>query len=348
MNETFFALTPERVLESVEQAGLAPSGHCLQLNSLENRVYDLRLEDGAHVVAKFYRPGRWSAEQIQEEHDFLFELAEQDIPVIAPLRFSDGGSLKEIGGIFCAVWPRRGGRPADEPNDEDMLALGRITARLHNVGAARPARHRLQLNASAYVRAPLAFLESQGFPPPYLRERYQDAALTIADLYDRLSADVPILRIHGDLHSGNLLRSDSGWLFLDFDDFVSGPAAQDVWMLQPGHDAYALRKRALFLEGYRQFRAFEDHWLKLIEPLRAMRFIHYAAWITRRREDPAFVSAFPEFGTDDYWEGQCADLEQQYNVVVGEDPELATEPDNAEPELTNKDFFWDWEDKPRE
>ncbi|MBX7058355.1 MAG: serine/threonine protein kinase [Leptospirales bacterium] len=345
LNEQFFALSPERVLEAVESAGYQPSGHCLQLNSLENRVYDLRLEDGRHVVAKFYRPARWRREQIQEEHDFLFELRNHEIPVCAPMPFVDGQTIHETAGIFCAVWPRTGGRSLDEFNDQQLGMLGRLCARMHNIGAAGPISGRPDLDADAYVRRPLQFLLGSGLLPDRFQERYTAAALAAADRYELLAKGVPLHRIHGDCHPGNILYGDEGFFFLDFDDFVRGPAVQDLWMIASARDTEGLRQRDLFLDGYRQFRDFEHRWLDLVEPLRSLRYVHYCAWIARRWQDPAFPQAFPQFGSDEYWETQCADLEEQQ---LQSPAEIDSDVANAElaPELTNKDFFWDWEERP--
>ncbi|MCH2171586.1 serine/threonine protein kinase [Myxococcota bacterium] len=349
MSETafFYALTPDRVLSAVETGGYLPTGHCTPLTCLENRVYDLRLEDESHVVVKFYRPMRWSREAILQEHRFLLDLRDAEIPVCAPLPFSDGETLREIEGIHFAVWPRTGGRAPDELADSEVEVLGRLLARIHNVGATRPAEHRSRLDAEQAGLGPLAQLEALGFPPPECRRRYRKAVEQVAEIYADLSADVPLHRIHGDCHVGNLLRGDDGWFFLDFDDFVTGPAVQDIWMLLPGRDAHAIRQRSLMIDAYRQFRPFESSWLRLVEPLRAFRFIFYAAWIARRWEDSAFPAAFPHFGTATYWENETRDLEE--HLVRLQRGENSTEPslgvaDSArddESELTNEDLFWD-------
>lgn len=345
-NETFFALTPELVLAAAEQAGLSPSGHVWALNSLENRVYDLRLEDGSHVVAKFYRPGRWSRTQLQEEHSFLAELREADIPVCVPMPFSDGSTLHEQAGIFFAVWPRTGGRAPDELNPEQADILGRLIGRLHMVGRARLAPTRPTISAATYVREPLAFLLEAGVLPAHCEERYANAALALADHYEQLSEGVPLQRIHGDCHLGNILCGQEGWFLLDFDDFAIGPAVQDVWMLlgRDGQDTSSLR--SAFLAGYRSFADLPDHWLKLGEVLRGMRYIHYSAWVARRFRDPAFPNAFPHFGTVGYWEQETADLEEQLGVARGKEPPApgGAREQTAEPELTNSDFFWDMEE----
>lgn len=350
MSNFFYNLTPDVVLKAVEQVGFQPTGHCMALNSYENRVYDLKLEGGSHVVVKFYRPGRWSREQIQEEHVFLHELREDEIPVCAPLRLPEGGTLREIEGIYYAVWPRTGGRQADELSDGQLQVLGRLLARIHNMGAAREAVHRIHLTGETYGLQPLAFLEEHGFLPDHCRARYRDAVKEVARVYGDLSTDVPFHRIHGDCHLGNLLHGSEGWFFLDFDDFLTGPAVQDVWMLVPARDREGLRQREVFLDAYRLFRDFESSWLRLVEPLRALRFIRYAAWIAQRWEDPAFPAAFPHFGTVQYWEEETADLEDQVEVIHQElrglpgYEALSPEPEEEEAELTNKDFFWDWEE----
>jgi Ser/Thr protein kinase RdoA (MazF antagonist) len=348
MTEFFFRLTPDWVLRAVEAGGFDPTGHCSALNSLENRVYDLRLTDGSHVVAKFYRPGRWTREAILEEHRFLFDLRDEEIPVCAPVVFPDGGTLHEVEGILYAVWPRTGGRAPDELNDEQVGVLGRLVARIHNVGAARPMDARPQLSSHSHGIEPLEALEALDVLPPQCRRRYRAAVERVVSLYDDFSVGVPVHRIHGDCHLGNLLHGREGYFFLDFDDCRVGPAVQDVWMLVPGRDADAARQRVLLIDAYRQFRDFDPRWLGLVEPLRALRFVHYAAWIARRFEDPAFPDAFPHFGTVNYWERETQDLEDQLTRIargaeVQPDGTAARAPEEEE-ELTNKDFFWDHEE----
>ncbi len=346
-DEFFYRLTPELVLAAAEQAGYSTTGHCLALNSLENRVYDIRLESGEHVVVKFYRPGRWSQEQIQEEHDFLFDLQAQEIPVCAPLRFPDGSTLHKADGIFFAVWPRTGGRAPDELSDEQLEILGRLLGRIHNAGGGRQTRFRLELNESTYGENDLAHLLEGDFITPVCRARYEAAARKTIDAYRTLAVGVPLHRIHGDCHLGNLLHGDAGWFFLDFDDFVIGPAVQDIWLLVPARDQEGLRQRSIFIQAYRQFREFDESWLRLIEPLRSMRYIHYAAWVARRFEDPAFPAAFGHFGTEEYWAGETADLEDQVALFDRANPGLFAAHASVEApaeEMTNADFFWDWEE----
>ena len=346
MSEFFHELTPDKVLDAVERGGFQPTGHCSPLTCLENRVYDLRLEGGAHIVVKFYRPERWSREAILEEHAFLDDLRRAEIPVCAPLPFPDGATLHETHGIFYAVWRRTGGRSPDELSEAELPILGRLLARIHNAGAAGSAPHRARLDAATSALAPLRFLESSGFLPRECRRRYRAVVEKAAALYDAWSQGVPVHRIHGDCHRGNLLHGDQGWFFLDFDDFVTGPAVHDVWMLVPGRDAEGARQRELLIEGYRQLRDFDAGWLRLVEPLRAFRFVFYAAWIAKRWRDRAFPAAFPHFGTPEYWENETRDLEEHVGRLLHGGPEVpeTLRPAAAAqdgPELTNKDFFWD-------
>lgn len=309
--DLFLALTPDWVLKAVEAGGFEPTGHVMALHCLENRVYDLKLETGDHVVAKFYRPGRWTEEAILEEHAFLRDLREAEIPVCAPLAFADGRTLHTVEGIHYAVWPRTGGRAPDELSDQEVEVLGRLVARIHNVGGLRGVRHRPTLDARSYGGAALEALEQRRMLPPQHEGRYRRAVERIAATYEELALGVPLIRIHADCHHGNLLNGREGWFFLDFDDFRLGPAAQDVWLLVPGQDPEADEQRLRFVEAYRQFRDFDVRWLRLVEPLRGLRYIHYAAWIARRWNDPAFPRAFPHFDSEVYWDREVQDLETQ-------------------------------------
>ncbi len=350
-SEFFYNLTPDIVMQAIDKSGLVPTGHCLTLNSFENRVYDIMLEDETHVVAKFYRPGRWNEEQILEEHEFLNDLVGGEIPACAPRQFPDGTTLHQIENIYYAIWNRTGGRAADELSDIELSILGRYLARIHNTGQAKESKYRIRLTGETYGIEPCDYLIRNGFLPSHCIDRYRNAVREIVSIYETLCKGVPFHRIHGDCHLGNLLNGRDGWFFLDFDDFLTGPAVQDVWMLVPARDAEGLRQRAVFLEAYRQFRDFDSSWLRLIEPLRALRYIRYAAWIAYRWEDPAFPKAFPHFGTPQYWEDETRDLEEQVEyfhsntenipVSIRRDDTVEKEEDN----LSNKDFFWDWDEK---
>jgi len=310
-DDLFLRLTYDWVLRAVEAGGFEPTGHIMALHCLENRVYDLKLEDERHIVVKFYRPKRWSERQIAEEHAFLSDLAEAEFPVCAPLAFEDGRTLHTVEGIHYAVWPRTGGRPPEELDDEELEVLGRLLARLHNVGASGAAPSRPRLDVERYVLEPLRVLEAGPFVPPQWMARFRAAAERVGAAYARGAEGVPVHRIHGDCHHGNLLHGRDGWFFLDFDDMVTGPAVQDLWLLVPDRDIEGARQRDVFLEGYRQFREFEPRWLRLVEPLRGLRYVYYASWIARRWNDPAFPRSFPQFDSEAHWERETIDLEDQ-------------------------------------
>jgi Ser/Thr protein kinase RdoA (MazF antagonist) len=363
--DLFLALTPDRVLAAVEAAGLSCTGLCYPLNSFENRVYEVELrqpldataDDEAtgkkpRIIAKFYRPGRWSAEQIGEEHAFLRELEEAELPVCSIQPFPDGATLHRIDDIFYSLSPRRGGRAPDELSDPQVHRLGRLVALLHNVGARRDAPTRRRLDAEHYAATDLAWLERHRTVPPHLWSRYRTAGEAIARAVRAGLRGVETHRIHADLHLGNILDRDGQLRLLDFDDMAIGPAVQDLWLALPGRDPETLRRRELFLESYGELRRFERATLRLIEPLRGLRMLHYATWLARRWHDPAFHVAWPHFGTDDYWDQETRDLEEQVEIIEGDIPVAHSAENPAEPppppseeelELTNKDFFWDWE-----
>lgn len=321
----FFELTPDKVLEAVEAAGLLCTGRCMALNSFENRVYDVELEtdeppanpSANRRVVKFYRPGRWSETQILEEHQFIADLVAAEIPAIAPIEFPDGGTLRQApgSGIWYAIFPKVGGRAPDELSDEQLRWVGRLLGRIHNVGVQREAPHRIRLDPESYGLANLEFLLSGNWLPLEIRGRYERAVREICEVVKPWFAELKPQRIHGDCHLGNLLWNRSPF-FLDFDDMVRGPAVQDIWLLIPGGDEEGRRQLNVLLEGYEEMRDFDYFTLKLIEPLRALRFVHYAAWIARRWDDPAFPQAFPQFGTHRYWNDQTEDLEQQLRLII--------------------------------
>jgi len=334
----FYRLTPDDILTAIASLGLEPSGHIAQLNSMENRVFDLRLEDGRHIVSKFYRPGRWSEAQIREEHRFLAELGENEIPVLAPLSFG-GETLFAAQGILFALWVRTGGREPDELTEIDLQILGRLLARLHNIGATGAYDARPHFTAARFITEPLQMLTDKKYLPEKFQSTYRELAALVEAAFERESTEVPVLRLHGDLHKGNMLNGNEGWFLLDFDDSLTGPAVQDVWMMFPGASAEALRAREIFLEAYREFREFEDRWLELAEILRAMRIIHYSGWIARRYDDPAFKAGFPTFADDRYWEEEIGVLREICSTFQSA-REIAPRDDEAP---TNRDFFFDWD-----
>jgi Ser/Thr protein kinase RdoA (MazF antagonist) len=350
--DLFLALTPERVLAAVEAGGLRTRPLAYPLNSFENRVYEVELEDRSRVIAKFYRPGRWSAAQIEEEHGFLAELEAEELPVVPAREFPGGGTLRETEGIVYALFDRRGGRAPDELDEAALRRLGRLIARLHGVGARHAAPHRIELGSAVYARADLDWLTRHESIPARLRGRYTRAAETICDAYDAGVSGAACQRLHGDLHLGNLLLRDDKLLIVDFDDMMTGPPVQDVWLAVPGRDRAALADREALLSGYEEMRDFDRSTLRLVEPLRGLRLIHYAGWLARRWHDPIFPRSFPHFGSEEYWREQTEDLEQQVIAIErgwgaldsglrARAPE--DEPATAESELGNKDFFWDWE-----
>ena len=349
--DLFFSLTPDKVLEAVEAAGMRTNPVCYALNSYENRVYEVELDSGDRVVAKFYRPGRWSEEQILEEHRFLADLDDAEVPVCPVLPFSGGGTLRRVEGIFYCIFDRRGGRAPDEMTEVRTERLGMLAARIHNTGVRGDAPGRLRLNGTTYVRDNVAWMSEAGAIPDTFLERYTVAAGELADLADGLLEGVEIHRIHGDFHLGNIIERSGLYHVLDFDDMLVGPAVQDFWLLLPGRDPETERLRELFIVAYEQLRAFDRRTLRLIEPLRGLRMVHYTAWIARRWHDPAFPATWPHFGTEQYWFDATYDLEELVEGIrTGKiDPELPSpevqdEAEEEPPELTNKDYFWDWEE----
>ncbi len=314
--EHFFTLTPERVLDAVERAGLATTGLCYPLNSLENRVYEVELDDRSRVVGKFYRPGRWSEETIRDEHRALRALGVAEIPVCEPIAFADDDTLHTTAdGIFFALFPRRGGRIPDELEGDEFVQLGRLLARIHGVLASLGLRHRPVLSPATYGLECLATIRERAPMPPGLSARYDDAVRRLVAVAERRFAGVETIAIHADCHRGNLLRGSAGWFFLDFDDMAIGPPVQDLWLLLPARPADCRTEVDLLLEGYRQFRDIESRTLGLIEALRGLRYVRYAAWIARRWDDPAFPRAFPDWGSERYWQQQISDLHDQLALI---------------------------------
>jgi len=314
-------LAPEVVLDAVDTCGLASSGSLLALNSYENRVFQVGVDGPERfVVAKFYRPGRWSDAQILEEHAFVEELAAAEIPVVAPLRYADS-SLHAHGGYRFALYPRRGGRA---PNLDDTTVLewiGRFLGRIHALGAQRPFAVRPPLDADSFAIEPRCYLLEHDWLPRELKTVYagvaQQAIDAIAHCQARAGA-VRAIRLHGDTHEGNILWTEGdigsgrpgGPHFVDFDDARTGPAVQDLWMLLGDREQRPVRLKAL-LEGYEDFAEFDDRELHLVEALRTLRLLHYSAWIARRWHDPAFPAAFPWFDTPRYWEDRILELREQ-------------------------------------
>jgi Ser/Thr protein kinase RdoA (MazF antagonist) len=312
-------LTPDVVLNALEGLGLQCDGRLLALNSYENRVYQVGIEDAGAVVAKFYRPARWTDAQILEEHEFARELADREIPVVAPLAF-DGATIREFEGFRFAVFPRKGGRAPELDDGNTLEWLGRFIGRIHAVGATRPFAHRPALDIASFGEEPRAFLLASGFLPPDLVAPWQqavDLALDAVRHAFRRAGDVAMLRVHGDCHPSNVLwtpdtgNAPGGPHFVDLDDSRMAPSVQDFWMLISGDRDAMGQQLGRLLKGYEDFAEFDDRELHLVEALRTLRLIHYAAWLARRWDDPAFPIAFPWFNTQRYWQDRILELREQ-------------------------------------
>jgi Ser/Thr protein kinase RdoA (MazF antagonist) len=313
--DLFYQLTPDFVLDAVESCGWRTTGEYLQLNSYENRVYSIRVEDppGGQVIAKFYRPGRWSEAAIREEHAFLTELESNGVAVVAPVKQKNGGTLSLHGGMWCAVFPKARGRMPQEFMLDDLTRLGRVIARLHNAGAAARTVDRPVIDAEHMGYPALAVL--QPLINPDMQSRYLDAAEGILSFLDSEMDPSAFQRIHGDCHRGNVLQTDEPgkpkeFFLIDFDDFGMGHVTQDLWMLFRHDEDDVFDEIDAFLGGYTELRDFDEEDLRLMEPLRGLRIIHYAAWIARRWSDPSFPQIFPNFGSDAYWFEELQALEK--------------------------------------
>ncbi len=298
------ALTPDTVLDAVEAAGFATDGRLLALPSYENRVYQVGLDGAAPLVAKFYRPGRWSDAAIAEEHAFALELAAAELPVVAPLVI-DGETLLEHGGYRCALYPRRGGRAPELESADHLAWMGRLLARIHGVGARARFQARGAIDTQTFMRDAARAVLASGLLPTHLESIYRTRSTALATLIDaRFGALAPAsIRLHGDCHGGNVLWTDSGPHFVDLDDARMGPAVQDLWMLAPSPGALDA-----LLEGYAEFRDFDHRELDLVAPLRLMRQVHWAGWVAARWHDPAFPRGFPQVGEPRWWEQHVVDL----------------------------------------
>lgn len=319
----FYGLTPERVLDAVEKSlGLRCTGRTMAHASMENRVYEMELDldeaprrgSLAHlVIAKFYRPGRWTREQILEEHKFLLQLQDVEIPVVAPRVLVDGETLHKLPDceIYYAIFPKVGGRSPQELTTGDVEQIGRLLGRMHNVGAQMKTQERIQISPEVFLNKNYQYLAGEHLIPETLRSQFTDLVHRIAEHAKTQFQQSDVIQIHGDCHLGNLLQHGSHFFWVDFDDSMRGPAVQDVWLLLPGRDRHAQQLLSSLLMAYEQMRPFPWESLRLIETLRAMRMVHFAAWIAHRRDDPAFQNAFPDFGNDRYWHQLYRDLLDQ-------------------------------------
>lgn len=314
-DETPYAgLSPDLILDAVAEFGFEPDGRMLAMGSYENRVYQVGIEDETPLIAKFYRPGRWSDVAIDEEHDFALDLTDAELPVVAPL-IIDGESLLEFEGFRFSLYPRQGGRSPELESVENLEWMGRLLARIHGVGSRGSFEQRGRIDVDTFVREPAHAVLASELLPPTLQPRYREASNELADRLDEcIEAIGPVrhIRLHGDCHRGNVLWTDAGPHFVDLDDARMGPAVQDLWMLAPS--AAALDT---LLEGYAEFREFDFAERALIEPLRIMRQVHWAGWVAMRWHDPAFPLAFSQVGEARWWEEHCNDLDAAIDQLGG-------------------------------
>lgn len=313
----FEQLTPDFILGAVEACGHVCDGRLLALNSYENRVYQVGCEDGEPLIVKFYRPGRWSDEALLEEHEFSLALAAQGLPVVAPLIDDNGASLRRHDDFRLAVFPRRGGRAPELDRRENLVIMGRMLARLHTVGGGQAFLHRPAFDLESAGVASVEYVLAHWIPQD-LHAAYASLTSDLLALMAQRFAALPELRsirVHGDCHAGNVLWRDDAPHFVDFDDARMAPAVQDLWMLLSGHPEEQRAQLDAVLEGYEDFAEFDYREFGLIETLRTLRMLHYAAWLARRWEDPAFPLAFPWFNTQAYWERHVLELREQFAAL---------------------------------
>jgi len=309
----FHSLSPDKVITLVENSlGVQFSNLCRPLASYINRVFELEQKDGTGIVVKFYRPGRWSKNALQDEHNFLMELTEHEIPVIAPLTLAEGMTLGQHEDISFAIFPKKGGRSFDEYNDDQWLELGHLIGRTHSVGCSRTPQDRVTLAPDQSTTAQVNYLLQGNFIPPDLAKQFKDISKSIISAISPMFDDIEMIRIHGDCHFANLIyRPEESFYLIDFDDMATGPPVQDFWMLLPGYRNEVLAEIEIFLEGYETFRPFDMKTLQLIEPLRAMRYIHYIAWCAHQVAEDGFSHVAPDFGSEAYWIREINDLTDQ-------------------------------------
>ncbi|RTZ14036.1 serine/threonine protein kinase [Vibrio aquaticus] len=319
----FDALTPDFMWYALESIGIRAESGFLALNSYENRVYQFTDEERQRYVVKFYRPERWSEAQIQEEHDFTLELIESEIPVAPPVKLN-GQTLHYYQGYLFALFESVGGRQFEVDNLEQLEGVGRFLGRIHKVGSRAPFEHRPTVGLDEYLYQPRKLLESSQFIPMHLENAFfNDLDLLIKSLENQWNNSTNIIRLHGDCHPGNILWRD-GPMFVDLDDSRNGPAIQDLWMLLNGERADKIMQLDIILEAYQEFNDFNVNELKLIEPLRGLRMVHYMAWLAKRWQDPAFPIAFPWFNDPKYWESQVLAIKEQISAL--EEPPLSLMP----------------------
>ncbi len=314
------SLTPDTVIDAVESLGYLSDARILALNSYENRVYQVGIEDEQPVIVKFYRPERWSREQILEEHAFAQELAELDISVVPPMRNSHGNTLHTFAGFHFSIFIRKGGRAPELDNLDHLFRLGQLMGRIHKVGSIHTFSFRNEMSLQHFGIDNAAYLLENDIIPKSLRPAYETLSRDIIDRLIAIETTVSpeIIRLHGDCHPGNILCRDDIFHFVDFDDCINGPAIQDLWMFLNGDRQNQMAQLAELIEGYNEFHEFNPAELNLIEYLRTLRLINYSTWLARRWSDPAFPMAFPWFNTERYWADHILELREQMAALEEE------------------------------
>lgn len=309
----FETLTTDCILDAVEKESgkkFLPLVH--PHPSYINRVYELKAEDGSRIIAKFYRPGRWPIEAIIDEHDFILDCEEAEIPVIAPLPLLEDFTIGRVNNVYFSLYPYQFGRGFELITDEDWQRLGRLLGRLHAVGSKKDAPNRVVLHPRESTENDLDHILDSGILPPHHADTFERLVVELIDLTAPLFEDIHYIRVHGDCHAANILCGrDDALMLIDFDDMAMAPAVQDLWMLLPDHATKARREIDLILTGYEVFHSFDDSELQLIEPLRAMRMVYFLAWRCRQIQDPGFLRQFPEWGNEAFWNREITALEQQ-------------------------------------
>ncbi|CAN5437186.1 serine/threonine protein kinase [soil metagenome] len=317
-NTPYQNLFPELILASIESLGLRCSGSMLALNSYENRVYQIGIEDAAPMIAKFYRPGRWSDATILEEHQFALELMEHEIPVVAPWVAANKETLHHYQGHRFTLFPRWSGRALELDSFEQLQWMGRFIGRLHAVGACRSFQHRSKLTVQTHGYDTYRFLIDENFIPSELKQEYcrtVEAVLQKVEQCFEAAGSLTYIRLHGDMHASNVLWNNAGPHIVDLDDCMMGPAIQDIWMLLTGGERQVEAEIECILRGYREFHDFNYCEVSLIESLRSLRMLYYSAWLARRWEDPAFPLNFPWFNTRPYWQEQLQNMQEQLEIL---------------------------------
>lgn len=313
----FDKLTPDFIMDAVESQGYRCDCRTLALNSFENRVYQVGVEEGAPLIAKFYRPERWSDAQILEEHRFCLELAAHELPVVAPLCNAQDESLHHFGGFRFALYPRKGGHAPEFDHGDNLLIMGRLLGRLHRIGATRPFSHRPTLDVESFGEASVAYIRDRFIPAEY-RSNYEILSRDLLQAISELLKTVAPrhIRVHGDCHAGNVLWREDAPHLVDLDDARMAPAVQDIWMMLSGDRTRQSVQLSEIMEGYSEFFEFNARELLLIEALRSLRILHYCAWLARRWEDPAFPAHFPWFNSTRYWGEHILELREQLAALA--------------------------------